>query len=215
MTTVDAIAAAAFSAVASQITDSVHSASLTDGTTTYTGRVVFGGENAPSGFPMADPANKVRQAYLEGFGVAPSSGWTITDANSVTHYITSRRDIVEARGLTVANVIAEGDLIWLTGDIQAPARIGNGAGGYTTTWAAITGGDDVSVGMWSMSGGERWASERLEATSMWRAVLPYLDGVTEKCRLVVGGRYYAITFSDDAQKRGAWLVLDLGQGVAP
>ena len=212
MTTVADIAKAAFDAVAAQITDAIYSGVLSDGSATHSGRVVFGGDDAPSGFPMAAPDSKVRPAYLEGFGTVPASGWTLT-ADGKTHYITSERDIVEAGGLIVANVIAESDMLWLTGDIEAVTRTSNGAGGYTEAWAAISGGDDVSIGMWSLSGDERYNADRVEAMSGWRAVLPYVDGVTEACRVVIDSRAYNIAFADDAQKRGAWLVLDLQEGV--
>jgi SPP1 family predicted phage head-tail adaptor len=212
MTTVADIAKTAFDAVAAQITDAIYSAILTDGTSTYTGRVVFGGEDAPSGFPMATPSDKLRPAYLEGFGTVPASGWTIT-ADGKTHFIMSERDIVEAGGLIVANVIEESDLLWLSVDIEAKTRTDNGAGGHTEAWAAIAGGSGLSAGMWSMSGEQGYGADRVEATSEWRAVLPYLDGVTEACRVKFGGRAYNIAFVDNSQKRGAWLVLDLQEGV--
>lgn len=213
MTTVAAIAKTAFDAVSAAITDAVKSATLSDGTATYSGRVVFGGENAPAGFPMAKPESKARPVYLEGFSEVPASGWTIT-VGSAVHYVLSVRDIVEAGGFVVANCIAQADLVWLTADIEALTRTSNGAGGYTEAWAPISGGNDVSVGIWAMTGMERWGSERLEAVSQWRAVLPHIDGVTEACRIVADGRTFNIRFVDDVQKRGAWLVLDLAQGAA-
>lgn len=213
MTTVGRIAAAAYNAVSAAITDAISIGALSDGTTHATGRVIFDGQSAPKGFPSAKPADKVRPAYLEGFGVVPESGWTIT-ANGGTYYITDRRDIVEAGSLVVCNVIADADLFWLTADVKAQTRTSNGAGGYTEAWSDITDGTGVKFGIWATSGLERNASGRVEAVSQWRGLMPYLAGVDETCRIVADGRIYNVRFVDNVQRRGAWLVMDLEQGAA-
>lgn len=212
--TVSQIAQGAFDAVAAQITDAILSASITDGSTTVTGRVVFGGETAPNGFPMAKADGKARPAYLEGFSSVPSEGWTMT-ADSVVYHITGVRDIVEAGGLVVANVIKETDLLWSTGTFERNGRTSDGAGGYTNAWAAISGASGVSVGLMAMSGQERWASQRREAISAWRAWCKPIDGLLESDRLVIDGRAYNIHFVNDIEQRGIWQVLDLSLGTAP
>lgn len=213
MATVASIAKSAFDAVAASITDAVLDGTLNDGSTDYAGRVVFGGETPPQGFPMATADKKMRPAYLEGFSAVPAAGWTLT-ADSVTYYIGGTRDIVQAGGLVVANVIAAGDLLWKTAAFERKTWTVDAYGARLETWAAISGAGSVSVGLMALSGSERWASQRLEAQSRWRLWCAPISGLTEADRVTIGGTSYAITFVNDVEQRGVWQVLDLSGGVA-
>lgn len=213
MATVASISKAAFDGVAAAISDAVLAGVLDDGATTYAGRVVFGGEKAPGGFPMASAKDKVREAYLEGFAAVAGIGDELTAGGKVYHILSSR-DIVEAGGFVVANVIAATDMLWVTANFQRNTRTSDGAGGFTQAWASITGLGAVSVGMLAMSGNERWAAERLEATATWRLWAKGVGAVSAADRVVIGGRPYQIRFADNVEKRGKWYVLDLHEGAA-
>ena len=213
MVTVASIADAAFDGVASAITDAVLSATLNDGTTNYSGRVVFGGEKAPTGFPLSEAKGRAREAYLEGFSAAAAAGWTLV-AGGATYYVMGIRDIVEAGTFIVANVIKQSDMLWKTAAFETPTNTSDGSGGYTESWAAIVGYDAVSVGLMAVSGQERWASDRIEATTRFRAICVPVTGLTEADRVVIDSKAYNITFINDAEGRGIWQVLDLSGGVA-
>lgn len=210
MVTVAGIAKSAFDAVAASITDAILPGTING---TDTGRVVFGGEKAPGGFPVAEAKDKTREAYLEGFASPAAIGDTLV-AGGKTWHILSVRDIVEAGGFVVARVLDEANLLWDTASFERMARVSDGAGGYTHTWSAIAGLGAVSVGLMAMSGNERWQSQRIEATSMWRMWCKGADAVTEADSVVIGGRRYQIRFVNDVEKRGIWQVMDLGEGVA-
>jgi head-tail adaptor len=210
MANVSKIAAQAFDMVAASISDAVHDATLNG---SESGRVVFGGETAPNGFPMAEAKEKVRQAHLEGFATVAAIGDTV-EANSVTYHVLAVRDAVEAGGLVVARVLSADDMTWLTATFERLDRISDGAGGYYEDWAAISGLDGVSVGMVGMSGAEYWASMRVEAESKWQLWVKSDVGITEVDRVTVAGRTYNITFVNNVEKRGVWQVVHLDEGTA-
>lgn len=211
MTTTTLIAKAAFDAVAGQITDAIKAATLNDGATDYTGRVVFTGQKAAGGFPMSTAKDRVNEAALEGFGTVPSAGWTLV-AGGVTYFVLGVRDIVDAGGLILARVISEADMLWQSVSFVRSVRTDDGAGGWTeadTTLGATTGG------MVAMSGSERWASMRVEATAKWRLIVRDTGlGLLASDRVTIDGRSYGISFIDDHEKRGEWLTLDLIEGAA-
>lgn len=209
-TTVDAIAKAAFDAVAAGITDAVLDGTLNDGSTDYTGRVVLGGETAPGGWPMAVAKEKVRPAYLEGYSAVAGAGWTLV-ASGVTYYVLGVRDIVQAGGFQVANVIASADMLWQSVTFQRATNASDGAGGHARTWATLATRD---AGLVALSGDEQWRSARLEAQSQWRAVCLPVSGLREGDRVQIGSRTYNITFVNDVEQRGIWQVLDLALGEA-
>lgn len=213
MATIAEISKAAFDGVSAAISGAVKSASLTDGTTVYSGRVVLGGETAPTGFPMAKAKEKVRPAYLEGFSAVAAAGWTFT-ADSVVYYVLSVRDIVDASGFQVINAIASTDMLWKTATFQSVMELTDDLGGKSRQWQTLSNGADVSVGLVAMSGQERWQSERLEVQSQWRMICPPVEGLNERDRVIIGSRVYNITFVDDVEQRGVWHVIDLSLGAA-
>lgn len=210
-TTVDAIAQAAFNAVSAAITDAVYSATLSDGTSDYSGRVVFGGETAPAGFPMATAKDKVRPIYLEGFSEVASAGWTIT-VGSAVYYVLGVRDIAQAGGFQVINGIAATDMLWQTATFQRVTNTTDSLGARVRGWADLA--SDVSVGIIALSGQERWQSDRVEARSEWRLICEPVSGLREADKVVIDGRDYAIKFVNDVEQRGVWQVLDISLGAA-
>ena len=210
--TVEDIAASAFSAVSGAISDAVHDATISGGSGNHTGRVVFGGENAPAGFPMPTAKDKMRPAYLEGFGVIPAPGWTLNKGSDL-YYIAGVRDVVQAGSFSVVNVVAADDMLWQTASFQRKTGAVDAYGARIETWSAISGSNAVSVGLVALSGQERWQSQRLEATSQWRMWCEPIEGLTEADRVVIDGLAYAITFVNNIEQRGIWQVLDLSKGV--
>ena len=210
MVSVADIAKTAFDSVAASISDAILTGTING---TDTGRVVFGGEKAPGGFPIAEAKDKTREAYLEGFTNAAAIGDTLV-ADGKTWHILSVRDIVEAGGFVVARVLDAANLIWATASFERMTNTSDGAGGYTKAWAAISGLGAVSVGIMGMSGSERWASQRVEAVSQWRLWCKGADAVTEADSVVVNGRRYQVRFVNDVEKRGVWHVMDLSEGAA-
>lgn len=207
MVNVADIAKAAFDGVAAAIGDAILPATLNG---IASGRVVLGGDSAPSGFPMPTAKDKTRPAYLEGFSVVAATGDELAAGGKVYHVL-GVRDIVEAGGLIVANVIAATDMAWTTATFSRKTRTSDGAGGYTeaeTTLATAT------VGIAAMSGSERYASARIEATSAWQLWVKGIAPLTESDTVTVNGRTYAVTFVNDVELRGVWQVLSLGLGVA-
>lgn len=210
MTTVADIAKAAFDGVAESITDAVKVATLNDGATDYAGRVVFTSERAPSGFPMSKAKDRVETAILEGFSAVPVAGWTLV-SDSITFYVLAVRDIVRAGGAVIVRLIAANDMFWKSVTIESQTRTDDGAGGYTEGWTTRA---SVQGGMVAMSGQEVYASARIEERSKWMLVIPYTAGVVASDRAVIDGVSYDIQFVDDHEKRGVWMVLHLGGGVA-
>lgn len=211
MTTVADIAKAAFDGVAASITDAVKAGILNDGAADYAGRVVFTSERAPSGFPMSKAKDRVETAILEGFDAVPVAGWTLA-ADSITFYVLAVRDIVRAGGAVIVRLIAANDMLWKSVSIESQTRTDDGAGGYTEGWATRA---SVQGGMVAMSGQEVYASARIEERSRWMLVIPHTVGVVASDRAVIDGVSYDIQFVDDHEKRGVWMVLHLGGGVAP
>ena len=65
-----------------------------------------------------------------------------------------------------------------------------------------------------LSGRERWASQRVEATANYRVVTRYSDLVTEVDRVVIRGRPANIRFVANVDLMNEWLEIDVELGVA-
>lgn len=90
-------------------------------------------------------------------------------------------------------------------------RIADGSGGYNETWAKLR----TTKGMVkAMSGSERWASDRVEATSTHRLTVRYFSDLTEVDRVIVRGRPYNIRFINNVELEDKWLIIDMQLGVA-
>jgi len=209
MPTVAEIAAKAMNAVQTKIPDAIHDAMLDNGASTYTGRIVFDLEKAPTGYPSPTPETRVESAYLEGFTTWPSEGDTLTTSGE-TYFVMAVRDIVKAGGLYHVNLASEENLLWKSVTLQRSAKVSDGAGGYTETWSDLA---IVDGGIVAMSGSERWNADRLNAESKWQLLIAYWGELFANDRVVIDGRAYAISFVNDVQKQGKWQVIDLGEGV--
>lgn len=98
-------------------------------------------------------------------------------------------------------------------EFQRKTNTTDGAGGFTAAWGAISGAP-TRASVKALSGMERWASDRTEATSRWRVAVRFWDGLLESDRVVIRGKAYNIRFINNVELADKWLVIDLSGGVA-
>ena len=98
-------------------------------------------------------------------------------------------------------------------EFQRMTRTGDGAGGFTEGWAAITGAPTRAM-VKPMSGGERFQSQRTEATSTHKIVVRYFADLTEVDRAVIRGRAYQVRFINNVDFDDKWLEISAEVGVA-
>ena len=96
---------------------------------------------------------------------------------------------------------------------QRRTQTPDGAGGYTETFAAISSAPTLAM-VKPMSGRERWASDRVEASANYRVVTRYYDGLTEKDVVVIRGRTGNIRFVANVDLADEWLEIDVDLGAA-
>jgi len=95
-------------------------------------------------------------------------------------------------------------------------RVSNATDDYgarVQTWAAIAGAPTRAM-VRPMSGRERWASERTEATANYRVVTRYNADLTEADRVLVRGRPCNIRFIANVDMDDRWLEIDVNMGDA-
>ena len=97
--------------------------------------------------------------------------------------------------------------------IQRATKTSDGAGGYTETWAAVT-GSPARAGVKASGGAERWASERIEAVATWKFTIRYWSGLREEDRIVMRSTAYNITHIDNVEFADRWLIVTATKGVA-
>lgn len=96
---------------------------------------------------------------------------------------------------------------------QRKTRTSDGAGGFTTAWAAISGAPTRAM-VKAMSGGERWASMRTEATATHRVVVRYFADMVEGDRVLIRGKPADITFINNVDYDDKWLEISANLGAA-
>ena len=97
--------------------------------------------------------------------------------------------------------------------IERAAKASDGAGGYTEVWAAISGAPTRAHAK-ALSGSERWASQRIEATAKLRIATRYFDGLLESDSVVIRSRRCNIRFINNVEFSNRWLEIDLDEGMA-
>lgn len=98
-------------------------------------------------------------------------------------------------------------------EFQRATKSSDGAGGYTETWAAIADAP-TKAHVKSLSGMERFMSDRIEAHNGKRVTVRYFSGLLEADRVEIGGRAHNIRHIDNVEERSRWLVLKVDGGVA-
>jgi len=96
---------------------------------------------------------------------------------------------------------------------ERSTKASDGAGGFTEAWVAISGAPDRAH-FKALSGAERFASDRIEATTRNRIVVRYFAGLKESDRVLIRSRAYNIQFIDNIEMRDMWLQIDLDGGRA-
>jgi SPP1 family predicted phage head-tail adaptor len=95
---------------------------------------------------------------------------------------------------------------------QRLVRTSDGAGGFTQTWQAIPNAPTRAM-VQSMSGTERFASARVEATATHKVTIRYFAGLTEADAVMIRGKRANIRFINNIEERDLWMVLDVQTGV--
>lgn len=96
---------------------------------------------------------------------------------------------------------------------QRKTRTSDGAGGFSEAWTAISGAPTRCM-VKPMSGSERWASQRVEATATHKVVTRYNAGLVEADRAVIRGREYQIRWINNLDFEDEWLEISAQVGVA-
>ena len=96
---------------------------------------------------------------------------------------------------------------------QRKTLTSDGSGGFFEAWAPLSGSAKMCA-FRAMSGSERWAAQRVEATSRNRVTCRFFEGLRESDRVVIKGRAYAISFINQVELRDWWLEIDVSSGVA-
>ena len=96
---------------------------------------------------------------------------------------------------------------------QRSVKTPDGAGGFTETWGTLAGAPTFAHAKY-LSGSERWANARTEATSKIKATTRYFDGLLESDAVVIRSRRCNIRFINNVEFKDRWLEIELGEGVA-
>lgn len=96
---------------------------------------------------------------------------------------------------------------------QRKTLTSDGAGGMTQAWAAIS-NSPTRAYVVPVSGSERYASDRVEATIRLRLVVRYTSILRESDRVQIRGKVHNIRFIDNIEYADKWLQIDVDGGVA-
>ena len=97
-------------------------------------------------------------------------------------------------------------------EFQRMTRTGDGAGGFTEGWAAITGAPTRAM-VKALSGSERFQSQRTEATASHKIVVRYNAGLTAVDRAVIRGRAFQLLFLNNVDYGDTFLEITAMLGV--
>jgi len=76
--------------------------------------------------------------------------------------------------------------------IQESTETSDGMGGFTVTWADISGMESVQASIWPLSAKESLDSMKLELQITHQIRIRYRDGITAKNRIAFGSRIFNI-----------------------
>jgi SPP1 family predicted phage head-tail adaptor len=96
---------------------------------------------------------------------------------------------------------------------QRLTRTSDGAGGATQAWGNLA-GSATRAHVKALSGSERFASARVEATATHRITVRHFAGLTEADAVVFAGKRHNIRFINNVEQRNRWLEIDVQSGVA-
>ena len=97
-------------------------------------------------------------------------------------------------------------------EFQRMTRGADGQGGFSETWAAISGAP-TRCAFRALSGSERWQAQRTESITRNRIAVRYVTGLKDADRVVIDGEAYQITFINNLDRANRWLEIDISGGV--
>ena len=96
---------------------------------------------------------------------------------------------------------------------QRRSLTSDGAGGQAETWKAISAAP-TRAHVKPLSGRERFASDRIEATLRIRILVRYSTAINETDRVIIRGKAHQIRFINNLEFQDRWLQIDCEGGVA-
>lgn len=108
---------------------------------------------------------------------------------------------------------------YTAGDLREPVtfqrvtRTADGAGGWTETWAAISGAP-VKAKVRQLSGGEVFRFNRTDAAVELMVVTRWVDGLTAADRVLIRSRAHNIRVLNNVDFADQWLETGVSGGVA-
>lgn len=97
--------------------------------------------------------------------------------------------------------------------IQAKTRTADGQGGFTTSWAAVSGSATRAM-ITAAPGSEKWGFMRSVPGNTYKMVTRYFSGASAAQRVIWNGKEYAVLGVVDPDGTGAWLDWRLSDSVA-
>jgi len=97
---------------------------------------------------------------------------------------------------------------------QRLVRTSDSAGGFSQAWQTLA-NSPTRAHVKSLSGSERFASARVEATATHRVVVRYFPGLTEADAILIRGKRANIRFINNVDFEDKWLEIDVQTGVVP
>jgi len=77
-------------------------------------------------------------------------------------------------------------------DVQEQTDTPDGMGGFTTSWASVSGMGSVPAAIWPLSSKEQLDAMKLESVITNKIRIRYRSGITSKNRMVFGSRIFNI-----------------------
>lgn len=96
--------------------------------------------------------------------------------------------------------------------IQAKTRTADGMGGFTTTWATVSGAPTRAM-LKAAPGSERWGAMRQVPGNGYRMVTRWFATATAAQRVTCKGKEYAVLGVVDPDLREEWLEWSLSDGA--
>lgn len=97
--------------------------------------------------------------------------------------------------------------------VQAKTRVSDGMGGFTETWATVSGSPTRAM-ITAAPGSERWGYMRDVPNNTYKMVTRFFSTASEAQRVLCGGKEYAVLGVVDPDLRGDWLEWRLSDGAA-
>ena len=92
--------------------------------------------------------------------------------------------------------------------IQESTDTADGAGGFTSSWSAISGMSSVPAAIWPLSSKESLDSMKLELQVTHKIRIRYRSGITAKNRILFGTRIFnIISLTNHDERNKTWDIL--------